>query len=141
MQVTDIKVYPVRSYRNSGIPSPWVLLQVFTDEGLVGLGDATNWPGGRIIARAIEELGSLVIGEDPFHIEYLYHRMYHALHQVGQAGAVIAAISGIEIALWDIVGKALGRPIYYLLGGPCRDRVRFYSHSDQPQGCLRLAQK
>ena len=59
MQVTDIKVYPVKSYRNSGIPSPWILLQVFTDEGLVGLGDATNWPGGRIIARAIEELGSL----------------------------------------------------------------------------------
>ncbi len=141
MQVTDIKVYPVKSYRNSGIPSPWILLQVFTDEGLVGVGDATNWPGGRIIARAIEELGSLVIGEDPFHIEYLYHRMYHALHQIGQTGAVIAAISGIEIALWDIVGKALGRPIYDLLGGPCRDRVRFYSHADQPQGCVRLAQK
>ena len=114
---------------------------MFTDEGVVGLGDATNWPGGTIIAKSVEELGRLVIGEDPFHIEFLYHRMYNALHQIGQTGAVIAAISGIEIALWDIVGKVLGRPIYDLLGGPCRDRVRYYSHAAAPEECARLVAK
>jgi len=141
MKVTNIKVHLVRTRRNTQIPSPWILVQVFTDEGLVGLGDATNWPGGTIIKQAIEELSRLVVGEDPFHIEYLYHRMYHSLHQIGQTGAVIAAISGIEIALWDIVGQALGRPIYDLLGGPCRDRVRFYSHAGQPDACAHLVEK
>ena len=141
MKITDVKTHLVRTQRNTKIPSPWVIVQVFTDEGLVGLGDATNWPGGTIIRQAIEELSRLVIGEDPFHIEYLYHRMYHNLDQIGQTGAIIAAISGIEIALWDIVGKAVGRPIYDLLGGPCRDRVRFYSHASTPEACAHLADK
>ena len=75
MKITDVKVHLIRSNRNTQIPSPWILVQVFTDESLVGLGDATNWPGGTIIKQAIIELSRLVIGEDPFHIEYLYHRM------------------------------------------------------------------
>jgi galactonate dehydratase len=141
MKITDVNVMLVQSHRDTKIPSPWVLLQVLTDEGLVGLGDATNWPGGTIIAQAIVELSRLVVGEDPFHIERLYHRMYQALNQIGQTGAVIAAISGIEIALWDIVGQALGRPIYDLIGGPCRDRVRLYSHARTPEACAALAAK
>lgn len=141
MKVTDIKVYLVRTRRNTRIPSPWVLLQVFTDEGIVGVGDATNWPGGTIIAQAIEELSRLVVDENPFHIEYLYHRMYQHLNQIGQTGAVIAAISGIEIALWDIVGQAVGQPIYNLLGGPCRDQVRTYSHAHTPELTAHLVEK
>ena len=141
MKVTDIKVHLVRSNRNTVIPSPWIFVQVFTDEGVVGLGDATNWPGGTIIKQSIEELSRFVIGEDPFNIEYIYHLLYHALQQIGQTGAVIAAISGIEIALWDIVGQAVGQPIYNLLGGSCRDRVRFYSHAGEPEECARLAEK
>lgn len=141
MKITDVKVHLIRTRRNTTIPSPWVLVQVFTDEGLVGLGDATNWPGGTIIKQSIEELSRLIIGQDPFHIELLYHRMYIALNQIGQTGAVIAAISGIEIALWDIVGQATGRPIYDLLGGPVRDRVRFYSHASTPEACAHLAEK
>ena len=65
MKVTDINVHLVRSNRNTVIPSPWILVQVFTDEGVVGLGDATNWPGGTIIKQSIEELSRFVIGEDP----------------------------------------------------------------------------
>ena len=76
MKVTQIKTHLVRSAR--GKRSPWVFVEVFTDEGVVGLGDATNWPGGAIIKKAIEDLSQFVIGEDPFHIEYLYHRMYRA---------------------------------------------------------------
>jgi galactonate dehydratase len=141
VKITKVQTHLVRTRRETTIPSPWIFVQVHTDEGLVGLGDATNWPGGTIIKQAIDELGRLVIGEDPFHIEYLFHRLYQSLDQIGQTGAVIAAISGIEIALWDIVGQACGRPIYDLLGGPCRDRVRFYSHARTPEACARLAEK
>jgi galactonate dehydratase len=141
VKITDVKVHLIRTRRDTTIPSPWILVQVYTDEGLVGLGDGTNWPGGTIIRQAIEELSRLVIGQDPFHIELLYHRMYQALNQIGQTGAVIAAISGIEIALWDIVGQATGRPIYDLLGGPVRDRVRLYSHSREARHSAHLAEK
>lgn len=142
MKITDVNVHLVESWRKStDIGSPWVFVQVYTDEGVIGLGDATNWPGGTIIKQSIEELSKLIIGEDPFHIEYIYHRMYHALQQIGQTGAVIAAISGIEIALWDIVGKTLGRPIYDLIGGPCRSKVRFYSHAANAEECVRLKEK
>ncbi|MDD9949246.1 MAG: mandelate racemase/muconate lactonizing enzyme family protein [candidate division Zixibacteria bacterium] len=142
MKITDVKVHLVESWRKTrDIGSPWIFVQVHTDEGVTGLGDATNWPGGTIIAQSVEELGKLIIGEDPFHIEYLYHRMYYALEQIGQTGAVIAAVSGIEIALWDIVGKVTGQPIYNLIGGPCRDRIRFYSHASNPEECAALAEK
>ncbi len=142
MKITDVKVHLVESWRKSrDIGSPWIFVQVHTDEGVVGLGDATNWPGGTIIKQAIDELSKLIIGENPFNIEFLYHRMYHALQQIGQTGVVIAAISGIEIALWDIVGKTTGQPIYNLLGGTCRDKVRFYSHASTPEECERLAGK
>ncbi len=141
MKITDIKVHLVRTQRKTQIPSPWILVQVFTDEGLIGLGDATNWPGGTIIRQAISELSRLLIGENPFQIEHLYHRMYHNLDQIGQTGAIIAAISGIEIALWDILGQAAGLPIYNLLGGTCRDQVRIYSHAGTPEACAHLAEK
>ena len=142
MKITDVKVHLVQSWRKTDdIASPWIFVQVYTDEGVVGLGDATNWPGGKIISQAIDELGKIVIGEHPFHIEYLYHRMYHALQQIGQTGVVIAAISGIEIALWDIVGKVTGQPIYNLIGGPCRENIRFYSHATNSDECLRLVEK
>ena len=141
MKITDVKVHLVRTRRETTIPSPWILVQVFTDEGLVGLGDATNWPGGTIIAQAIRELSRLVIGENPFNIERIYHNLYHNLDQIGQTGAIIAAISGIEIALWDIVGQAAGLPIYNLLGGACREQVRIYSHASTPEGCAHLVEK
>ncbi|MBT5876159.1 MAG: mandelate racemase/muconate lactonizing enzyme family protein [Candidatus Latescibacteria bacterium] len=142
MKITEVKVHLVQSWRKTDhIASPWIFVQVYTDEGVVGLGDATNWPGGTIIKQAIDELGKLIIGEDPFNIELLYHRMYHALQQIGQTGVVIAAISGIEIALWDIVGKTSGQPIYNLIGGVCRDKIRFYSHASTPEECGRLAEK
>ena len=140
MKITDVNVHLVQSWRKTqDIASPWIFVQIHTDEGVTGLGDATNWPGGTIIKQAIDELSKLIIGENPFNIEFLYHRMYHALQQIGQTGVVIAAISGIEIALWDIVGKMTGQPIYNLLGGTCRDKVRFYSHAATPEECERLA--
>ena len=142
MKITRVETLLVQSWRKTqDIASPWIFVQVYTDEGVVGLGDATNWPGGTIIKQAIDELGKLVIGENPFNIEFLYHKMYHALQQIGQTGAVIAAISGIEIALWDIVGKVTGQPIYNLIGGVCRDKIRFYSHASTPEECVRLAEK
>ena len=104
MKITDVKVHLVRTRRNTQIPSPWILVQVFTDEGLVGLGDATNWPGGSIICKAIEELkgsielprrcrrrsGSARLDPDQFVISgyqvQIYNPRSRKIDYVGRAG-------------------------------------------------------
>jgi galactonate dehydratase len=152
MKITGVKVYlidraqgvappPAAFARRRRIASPWTLVEVSTDEGIVGLGDGTNWPGSTVIKRAAEELSQLVIGESPFDIELLYNLMYRSLDQIGQQGAVIAALSAIEIALWDIVGQATGQPIYNLMGGVCRDRVRYYNHARSPEEAARKVER
>src|SRR5262249_56217018 len=72
-------------------------------------------------------LAECVVGHDPFEIDRLIHRMYEGTIFFGRQGAVIQAMSGIEIALWDIVGKATGRPVYQLLGGGFRKKFRAYA--------------
>ena len=70
MKITDVNVHLVQSWRKTqDIASPWIFVQIHTDEGVTGLGDATNWPGGTIIKQAIDELSKLIIGENPFNIE------------------------------------------------------------------------
>jgi len=123
MKITDVKTYMVE-----GLVSPWVLVQVLTDEGLVGVGDGTNYPGALVVEKAIQELNPQVVGENTFNIERLWRKMYQHLYFIGISGAAISALSAIEIALWDIVGKSLGTPIYNLLGGVCRERIRLYAN-------------
>ncbi|MFH1006635.1 MAG: mandelate racemase/muconate lactonizing enzyme family protein [Candidatus Latescibacterota bacterium] len=122
MKITDVKIYLVEGC--------WTFVRVFTDEGIVGVGDATNWPGEETVGAVIERLKPLVIGENPFDIERLWQKMYRGLYHIGTSGLVVTAISGIDIALWDIMGKALGTPTYNLLGGRCYEKVRLYTHPD-----------
>ena len=107
----------------------WIFVKVETDEpGLYGWGEATLEWKTRTVAGAIEDLAQLLVGEDPLRIEHLYQMMYRQhFWKVGIEG--MSAISGIEQALWDIKGKHLGVPVYELLGGRVRDRVRVYNHS------------
>ena len=112
------------------------IVRVSTDAGITGYADIETQPH---IARAIVEapsegatpgfqgLRSVLIGEDPFEVERLWHKMYMASVYYGRRGAAIQVISGIDIALWDIVGKAVSKPVYKLLGGGHRDRVRAYA--------------
>jgi len=106
----------------------WIFVRVDTDQaGLFGWGEATLEWKTRSVAAAIEDLAPLVIGRDPRDIEKLVRIMKkHSFWRLGAIG--VSAISGIEIALWDLYGKSLNLPVWRLLGGQVRDRVRVYTH-------------
>ncbi len=108
-------------------PMPWVLVRVRTDEGLVGLGEAYHGAGVHQIA-VDERLTKALIGQDPRHVDRLFHDMQRVMSASGFfQGAVMSAISGIEMALWDLTGQIYGAPIWQLLGGRFRDQVRVYN--------------
>ncbi len=107
----------------------WVFVKVLTDQpGLWGWGEATLEWHTRSVVGAIEDLQTLLIGEDPRRIEHLWQMMYRQHFWHGNGIVRGTAISGIDIALWDILGKSLGVPIHQLWGGPVRDSIRLYCH-------------
>ena len=106
----------------------WHFLKVTTDEGIVGWGEPIVESRARTVAEACRELGRLIIGQDPLRIEYLYNLMYK--NSFYRGGPVLSsAISGIEQALWDIKGKYYNMPVYEMLGGRVRDKIRMYAHA------------
>jgi galactonate dehydratase len=115
----------------------WLFVKVYTDEGVVGLGECSGWP--RVIETAVQDLQALLIGEDPQHIERLWQKMQIAIMGHGMTGTVGAgAMTGIDMALWDIKGKVLGVPVWSLLGGQVRSQVRMYAHASTPETALAL---
>jgi L-alanine-DL-glutamate epimerase-like enolase superfamily enzyme len=108
-------------------PFPWVLVKVETDEGITGIGEAYHGAGVHQIV-VDPRLQRPLLGQDPRHVDKLFRDMMHAMSASGfYQGAVMSAISGIETALWDITGQALGVPIWQLLGGKFRDKIRLYN--------------
>jgi len=102
----------------------WV--QIHTDTGLVGLGETFYIPGA--IAAVIHDVAApVLLGEDPLDIERHWHALFHITNYYGYAGAELRAISALDIALWDLAGKAMGQPVYNLLGGRVRERIRTYN--------------
>ncbi|MFN8525309.1 MAG: galactonate dehydratase [Chloroflexota bacterium] len=122
MKITRVETL----FFKSGSADDWLFVKISTDEGLVGYGEASN--AARIAATAVEELGSRLVGLDPGRIEEHWQSLYRVYHNVRGGPIATAAISGIEIALWDIKGKALGVPVYELLGGRFRERLRAYGN-------------
>lgn len=107
----------------------WIFVKVVTDRpGLWGWGEATLEWHTRSVVGAIEDISQLLVGEDPTRIEYLWQMMYRQHFWHGNGIVRGTAISGIDIALWDILGKVHGVPCHKLWGGPVRDYVRLYSH-------------
>ena len=108
------------------VPPSWVWLKIHTDEGITGLGEPylENHPDS-VIAEVLR-LEPLLIGEDPRRIEWLWTRMYEGGSGYKGGPVKMSAISGIDMALWDITGKAAGLPVHRLLGGATRDRVLVY---------------
>jgi galactonate dehydratase len=103
-----------------------LLVRVHTDEGLVGTGEAGLWSGHRLVAEALKDLAEYYVGRDAGLMEHHYQAITRDTHF---AGAVLsAAVSAIDIALWDILGKATGKSVAQLLGGKCRDRVRVFAN-------------
>ena len=131
MKITEIRSYLVdASPEGSGgwERRNWLFVEVFTDAGVHGLGEASGWP--RVVQTAIADLEPLLVGEDPRHIERLWGKMFNAMMGHGMSGIVgSGAITSIEMALWDIKGKALGAPVWDLLGGKVRDIVPAYTHA------------
>jgi L-alanine-DL-glutamate epimerase-like enolase superfamily enzyme len=108
-------------------PFPWVLVKVKTDDGLIGIGEAYHGAGVHQIV-VDERLTRVLIGQDPRNVDKLFRDMMRSMSASGfYQGAVMSAISGIEMALWDITGQAFGVPIWQLLGGKFRDSIRLYN--------------
>jgi len=126
MKITDLETYLVET---QGLIK-WVFVKLATDEGIVGYGEAGNAFRERAQAAAIQELKPLVVSRDPFEIRSFWSRAYKTHLDVrGPSSLHVSALGAIEVAMWDIVGKALHAPLYNLLGGKCRDAVRAYLHA------------
>ena len=138
MKIAELRIHVLKSplAQPFAFSQGWVrqrsatLVEVVTDEGLVGWGEAfaQGLEPPEIAAAAIRHaLAPLVVGRDPLDTEVLWHRMYHATRDYGRKGSVVAAISAVDIALWDIAGKFHRQPIHRLLGGAFRTRVQPYA--------------
>jgi galactonate dehydratase len=102
-----------------------LLVRVYTDQGIVGTGEAGLWAHHKLVHAAITELAEYYVGQDPARIEHHAQMVTRDTHFAGSA--LSAAVSAIDIALWDILGKATGQPVYQLLGGKCREKVRVFA--------------
>src|SRR5215471_7108805 len=110
----------------------WLFLKVHTNAGIVGLGEPILEGRARTCAEAIKEIEPYLKGKDPRQVVHHWQAIYrHAFYRGGPI--LTSALSGIDMALWDIKGKALGVPVYELLGGPTRRRVRVYAHARTPE--------
>ncbi|MCI0441394.1 MAG: galactonate dehydratase [Chloroflexi bacterium] len=125
MKITNVKAYVTMP---PGTTSNFVFVKVETDEGVHGWGEATV--GAVSVKGVVEELGATLVGKDPFRIEEHWQSLYNFSHNVRGGVLHMAAISGIDIALWDIKGKALSVPVYELLGGAMRDKFWAYGRFD-----------
>ena len=138
MKITDVRPWIVTGPpTEAGVPGHagdklhYVFVQVDTDEGLTGWGEVTTYPGlvaNRAVAAMVREVRDTLVGQDPSQIEAIWHKLFRLFTYMGTRGATTALISGIDIALWDIRGQALGQPIYDLLGGKVRETVPLYVH-------------
>jgi len=120
MKITDIKTFVVDCFRTN-----WSFVKVYTDEGITGVGEATLEYKEKSLVGAVEHIKEALIGKDPRQIEKIYHDTYRDSYW--RCGPVLmSALSAVEMALWDILGKSLGVPVYQLLGGKVHDKVRIY---------------
>ncbi len=123
LKITDVRTAQVRVH---GVQ---VHIRVYTDQGLFGQGEATDAAVGTV--PLVNQFRRFLVGQDPLNVDALWERIRTSgIFAGAQGGQYVTALTGLEIALWDLAGKALGLPIYQLLGGKFRDRVRIYCDSD-----------
>lgn len=118
MKINNIRLYPV--------PPRWLFLAIDTDQGLTGWGEPVIEGRAHTVAAAVNELSSYLIGKDPRQVNDLWQTLYRGGFYRG-GPILMSAIAGIDQALWDIKGKDLGVPVYELLGGACREKMKTYS--------------
>ena len=120
MKITDIKTFVVDCFRTN-----WVFVKVYTDEGICGVGEGTLEYKEKALCGAVEHIKNYLTGKDPRTIEKHYHDIYRDAYWRGGA-VLMSALSAVECALWDILGKSLGVPVYQLLGGKVNEGCRIY---------------
>ena len=141
MKIAEIKTYLVNANHSKRADRPrgrnWLFCKIIADNGLYGVGEGGGWP--EVAKRGIEEVAPLLIGEDPFAIERLWYKVYDVLHGHGLTGSVRGGVlSALDTALWDLKGKALGAPVYELLGGKVHDKIRIYGHASTVEAAGKL---
>jgi galactonate dehydratase len=125
MKITELSTHLVYAGMRN-----WVLVRIDTTDGLHGVGEATLEGKEATMAAAVGELRRYLVGQDPRPVLHHWQSMYQAFWKGGPV--LQSALAGVEIALWDLKGKALGVPVYQLLGGPLRERARAYTHVRRP---------
>ncbi|AND80442.1 MULTISPECIES: galactonate dehydratase [Streptococcus] len=131
MKITNIKVYKIKPR--------WIFIKLTTDDGIEGWGEMISGTKTETVVAGAYEMGTRIIGRNPFEIERLFQELHRSFFRGGPINATI--VSGIEMALWDIKGKALEVPVYELLGGAARDKIKVYSWigGDRPDDVLAQA--
>ena len=123
LRITDLKTFLV----DAGNDENFVFVKLYTNQGLTGLGEGTLSNKGEVVAAAIEAHKRYLVGKDPTEIERHWRGMFIGPRYRG-GPVLMSALSAVEIALWDLLGQALSQPIWQLLGGKARDKVRLYCH-------------
>lgn len=120
MKVIDIKTFVVECFRTN-----WIFVKVYTDEGITGIGEGTLEHREKAFLGAMEHIKEYMIGKNPLDIEYHWHTIYRDGYWRG-GPVLMSALSALDMALWDILGKSLNVPVWQLLGGKVNDKVRIY---------------
>lgn len=133
MKISDFVIYKVKPR--------WIFIKINTDEGISGWGEMVSGTKTETVVAGAKEMANRIVGKNPFEIERIWQRLHRSFFRGGPINGTI--ISGIEMALWDIKGKALGVPVYELLGGAARDRIKVYSWigGDRPSDVVEMAQQ
>jgi galactonate dehydratase len=131
MKITGVTPWLVKA--DTSYWGEYLFVEVQTDAGISGWGEITSTTkiANRALASMLKQISAQITGEDPSKIERLWHKMFRSFTYMGSRGAACECVSAIDIALWDIRGKALGLPVYELLGGAVRDEISLYTHPDQ----------
>ena len=132
MKISDVTVYKVKPR--------WIFVKISTDEGIEGWGEMISGTKTETVVAGAYEIGNRLIGRNPFEIERLFQEMHRSFFRGGPINGTI--VSGLEMALWDIKGKAFNVPVYELLGGAARDKIKVYSWigGDRPSEVAEQAQ-
>ena len=125
MKITDLEV--LRMDAPTEPDNNWLFVRLHTDSGISGIGEGSLQYKDRALAAELENFGTYLRGKDPFQIEHIWTSLHRRVTWTGGA-VTMSAISAIDLALWDIKGKALGVPVYQLVGGKVRDRVPLYAN-------------
>lgn len=140
MKITDIKPFIVQAHNDN-----WVFIKVYTDEGITGVGECSLETREETVVAAVLELKRHLLGKDPMETEKNFYLCFRDEYW-GACCVLTSALSAVDVALWDIKGKALNTPVYQLLGGKFRNRVRVYANrwffgGDTPDKLAALAEK